>query len=542
MADHELIPDGSNVLLISLIPSVICLLLVLVLVAYIVYTRRVTSRNRWVQKPFKSGAHLLVREIKASPGDGNTSIIPLPSSATPNVITDKGRFLVNLKDYHRPWNPGDSKRASNSLVGSVCCECSQTECEQPTTDAAHLVGDGTMNRLVTDSQYHSATQASNPSATSHTLSHAPYEGDWASSEIRQCHICSMKSSTMDATSNVTSNQIIPIDILNGKSYESPAQSSFYTTFPSKCLTGKEQDGVFSALDPAGNWNRYGYTQPISDPEQVPIRQNASPISPRAHANRILSPGKHDLYQSIIRSNSQSSTRNPTKPNDQQPRSRLAPPLFNSTDNFVRSVTEPYQPAQSFKLRFNKIPVVRYPHEADEDSEENSQSTNENRPVDPELDTNSLLRQNRPDLCPPIKIEDKLLANSPLVGDDSQRNITHSPTNKQTRYNSPGSIGIANQTNNISPSVVGSSVSPDYTIVEEYKPSSTISMSPRPYPRLFANVSSPSKNGDSCPSPKLTKQLRFQAPVLELPVTIYDCKNAPPNYDMSTSMCRSTRQS
>ncbi|TPP65397.1 hypothetical protein FGIG_09934 [Fasciola gigantica] len=546
-ASSEIIHDGSNVLLISLIPSIICLLLVSILVAYVVYTKRTTRQNQWVQKPYQSdkcGANFPSQSDKLVTLDSVNQDVPIQSTGTLNALAERTRLLMSLKDRIL-WTPLELRRASNSLNESVCCECSRTDCEPPCTTSGEvrLSRDGTVSQPVTDCLCQNSVQATSlAKSTTHSLSNTQTEFNWGPGTNQACQVCSMKSSTVGGNNIAACHQVGSCNLKGDDAPKAPKHSGLYTSFPTKYFPEIEQKVVSSAFDATMNWTQYGYARPRAAPEHKPINLTASPLNPRAHSNRTPGVGNHELYQSMIRSSSQSHPQNPQKSADQRLPPKVAPPLFNSSDKFSRSLTESYQPKHVFNLRFTKIPVVRYPYEAENDSEGSSHSINRDSPNVRVPGVGSLLRQNRPDLCPPIKVENKSSVGSPGADAGSPKKTILLSSRDQAEYNENinNSVSTPAQLNS-SPSVVDSRASPDYTMVEEYKSSSTVSVSPRPYPRLLSDVSSSNKISTMYPSPKPSKQLRFQTSVPELPHTVYDHNNVLSPCDMSTSMCRSTRQ-
>ncbi|KAA0199201.1 hypothetical protein FBUS_03635 [Fasciolopsis buskii] len=545
-SSSEALHGGPRALLIALLPSVICLLLVSILVAYIFYTKRRSKQNRWCQKQQyhtdQSCSNTLNCPDELMTMASTSASAPTPSNRTLPTFVERGRFLLNLKD-RVPWSPNEIRRVSNSLNDPVCCECSEIDGEPvcSTADDVRLTFDSAVTRSINDSQRQNSIQAVHPAKTaSHSLSNTVYEGHWGSNINQTCQICSMKSSTIEANSTTLCNQGGKNELNVEKAYGASKQTELYTPFPANYFPITEQNTIGPLFDSTQNWRQYGYAKSKQEPEHKSTTMTIAQPSPRTHSSRLGVVGGHELHQSITRSNSENQAQNPLKLTGQRP-AKVAPPLFNSADNFIRNIAEPYQSAHAFKLRFTKIPVVRYPYEVEDDSDEHSQSTNHDHQDGLIPDAGSLLRQNRPDLCPPIKAGDKLSTSSPEDNSRASKKITLLSSYDHMEYNDSNSISIASTVQpNSSPSVIDSCTSPDYTVVDEYK--SRVNMSPRPYPRLLSSVSTLSKTVDVHPSPKLSKQLRFQTPVLELPHTVYDQNNVLSTCDMSTSMCRrSNRQ-
>ncbi|OON15316.1 hypothetical protein X801_08885, partial [Opisthorchis viverrini] len=418
--------DSSYVLLASLIPSVLCLLLVIALIGYIGHQKRiyqlkhVPHQHNKFCAPCQQRAPRIALTVASTPVVVNNDTFKADSpclnktNCKPPVHTTCTKLGTSLPHYWNPVAVNEQDAGDTSIPGSSCHGCSETACS-PMCENIHRI----YNALPQSCNAHSSSSTGNsPKSTSMYLTRtgmrlgeneAEQPEELREAERDVTHTTCLSNSESE-TSNSNKQPLVDC-------------RPFLHHVPAACyLQHFGQTRVPLRLK---NCSLCDTNETTKNPQAWPVEKKVV----RSIASTLLN------TPSVIAINSDNPTllstpgnlsmqagspltesRNATSLRQSEMHFRAPPPLFTPTNknpfsfsgHFILS-SKPNGNLNNKAIR--RVPVVRYPHEVEENSDEDKISVVE----EPKEDvitlgtqhTQAPLNYNRPDLCPSVNESDEL---------------------------------------------------------------------------------------------------------------------------------------
>ncbi|KAF7258735.1 hypothetical protein EG68_03955 [Paragonimus skrjabini miyazakii] len=419
--------NSSRVMLISLVPSIVCLLLVLTLIVYIGHHRRLyhlrsksnaadkaAMKDRLTHQGSQAGEHsvAMVKDCDFYVGE------LVHTSSYGNRLTTDSVYADRTKVLPHHWNPmtiPEPKLRSISPIGSACCSCQTNNCGSPCSRETRA----NFCSICAPDPYPIRSMTSSIGRVQvENIDHAVLSPG-AVNQLAVDHGRAAGGQVKSAEKNG------PLDYKRERQFiKSPyiSVSTYLNKYNSGLLPVKtrfvemEKDRL---LDSSANDSKQ-YTDPRET--MKPFINSTSPLITRSRtepATTSMIEPKCDIYsafgnQSVVKqlSGSMMHTTSSSVALDPSTRLKFSPPLFTSADCFVEclgpSLTAScFQNIPAAQQRSHPIPVVRYPHEFEGDLQEFADSGSDNQPNSSlstvHTATNAhIMNSNRPDLlCPPV---------------------------------------------------------------------------------------------------------------------------------------------
>ncbi|TGZ69779.1 hypothetical protein CRM22_003541 [Opisthorchis felineus] len=421
--------DSSYVLLASLIPSVLCLLLVITLIGYVGHQKRIYQLK---PAPHQHNKHCtpcqqrvpgIALTVASTSVVGNNDTFKADSPClnkanrkTP-VHTTCTKLGTSLPHYWNPVAVNEQDAGDISIPGSSCHGCSETACS-PMCENTHRI----YNALPQSCNAHSSSSTGNsPKSTSMYLTRS----DMRLGENEAGQPEKLRGAEHDVTHTCLSNSESETSSSNKQPLVDCRQFSHH--IPTACyLQHFGQTRVPPRLKSCSLCDTRETTRnPQAWPvEKQAVRSIASTVlntpavatnseSPVFEGTTLLSTTGNSPMQAA---SPLTESRNATSLRQSEMRFRVPPPLFTHTDknpfsfsgHFILS-SKPNNNLNNNAIR--RVPVVRYPHEVEENSDEDKISVVE----EPKEDvvtlgtqhTHAPLKYNRPDLCPSVNESEEL---------------------------------------------------------------------------------------------------------------------------------------
>ncbi|KAG5444081.1 hypothetical protein CSKR_104231 [Clonorchis sinensis] len=422
--------DFSYVLLASLIPSVLCLLLVITLIGYVGHQKRIYQLKHAPHQhnkhctPCQQRVPRIALTVASTPVVVNNDTFKADSpclnktNCKTSVHANCTKLGTSLPHYWNPVAVNEQDAGDISIPGSSCHGCSETACS-PMCENIHRI----YNALPQSCNAHSSSSTGNsPKSTSMYLTRTDMR--LGENEAKQPE--KLRGSERDVTHTCLSNSESETSNSNKQPLVDCRQFSHH--IPTACYL-----------------QHFGQTRaPLSlkscslcETSEAPKNSQAWPVEKqavRSIASTVLN------APSVVATNSESpvfegttllstpgnlsmqvgspltESRNATSLRQSEMRFRVPPPLFTHMDKSPFSFSghlilssKPNNKLNNKAIR--RVPVVRYPHEVEENSDEDKLSVVE----EPKEDmitlgtqhTQAPLKYNRPDLCPSVNESEEL---------------------------------------------------------------------------------------------------------------------------------------